>query len=283
MRSMGQFRVGTVFHETFPLSRPAIESVLRAVCSWHGQGSLFEHLRANTKLGTRYCKAMPRYGQASGLLDQNYALTAFGKQALANDPNLSRPVTQWLMHYHLSAPHGPGPLFWHALVTRTLRPGRTLRSSEVAQQLAEILREMGQKEPTSRALQSTATVFMGSYARSDGLKALRVLEECGDGSYEVLHPEPPPLWMLAYTLADFWKHHWGEQVTVNLSELNKPGGWASLFWMDAGTMEQQLQQLKQEGIIDLYRVAPPYQVVRLWGEQHDFLERAYAGAGSELA
>jgi len=282
MTSTRQFRVGTVFHETFPLSRPSIEAVLRALSSWHRQGSLFEYLHETTTLGTRYCKAMPHYGQASGLLDKKYALTAFGKQVLANDPFQSRPVTQWLMHYHLSAPHGPGPLFWHALVTRTMRPGRILRSSEVAQQLADILRETGQKEPKPRALQSTATVFLGSYARSDGLSALRVLQEREDGSYEVLYPEPPPLWVLAYTLADFWKHHWGEQLTVNLSELSKPSGWASIFWMDAGTMGQQLQQLKQEGVIDLYRVAPPYQVVRLWGEQHDFLERVYAGAGSEL-
>jgi hypothetical protein len=188
-------------------------------------------------------------------------------------------VTQWLMHYHLSAPQGPGPLFWHGLVTRTLRPGRTLRSSEVAQELADILSEQGQKVPKPRALQSTATVFLGSYAKSDGLRALQVLREEQDGSYTVLFPDPPPLWVLAYALADYWEHHWQGQVTVNLSELSRPGGWASLFWMDAGTMGQQLQRLKQHGVIDLYRVAPPYQVVRLWQEKHTFLEQAYARAG----
>lgn len=198
------FRLGTVFHETFPLSRTAVASVMEAIKDWdRGQASLFDHLRANTALGTRYCKAMPRYAQGMGLLDKDYNITELAKNVLSHDSSLFSVTTQWLMHYHLSAPHGPGPVFWHALVTRALRPGRTLRSSDVAEELREILREEGQKEPTPRALQSTATVFLGSYARSDGLRALQVLREERDGTYRVLPAEPPPLWVLAYTLADF--------------------------------------------------------------------------------
>lgn len=276
------FRIGTVFHETFALSRAAVASVMKAIEGWNRSDlPLFDHLRESTALGTRYCKAMPRYAQGTGLLDKDYQVTQLGQVVLSYDPSLMSEVTQWLMHYHLSAPQGPGPLFWHALVTRTLRPGRTLRSSEVAQELADILREQGQKEPTPRALQSTATVFLGSYARSDGLRALQVLREEEDGTYTVLTPEPPPLWVLAYTLADYWEHHWQGQVTVNLSELGQRGGWASLFWMDSGTMGQQLQKMKQCGVIDLYRVAPPYQVVRLWQDKAVFLERAYVRAGDE--
>lgn len=86
--------------------------------------------------------------------------------------------------------------------------------------------------------------------------------------------------MLAYSLADYWEHHWQGQVTIHLAELTQPGGWASLFWMDGGTAGQQLQRLKERGVIDLYRVAPPYQVVRLWQEKDVFLERAYARAGA---
>ncbi|GIV17513.1 MAG: hypothetical protein KatS3mg022_2948 [Armatimonadota bacterium] len=281
MKATKEFRIGTVFHETFALSRPAVASVLQAVQAWDRERTtLFDHLRENTTLGTRYCKAMPRYAQGSGLIDDKYRVTEFGRKVLENDPSLLSEVTQWLMHYHLSAPQGPGPLFWHGLVTRTLRPGRTLRSSEVAQELADILREQGQKEPTPRALQSTATIFLGTYARSDGLRALQVLQE-EDGVYTVLHPDPPPQWVLAYTLADYWEHHWPGQVTVNLSDLTKAGGWASLFWMDSGTAGEQLQKLKLRGVVDLYRVAPPYQAVRLWQDKEVFLERAYARAGAE--
>lgn len=278
-------RFGLTFHRTFYLKLPALAQILPVArdARQHDAPDLMKdrNLRARTTLGVEYIPAMRRYGIASGLLQRNLLATDVGLCVVDNDPSLMSEVTQWLMHYHLSAPQGPGPLFWHALVTRTLRPGRTLRSSDVAQELADILREQGQKEPTSRALQSTATVFLGSYARSDGLRALQVLREEKDGSYTVLYPEPPPLWVLAYTLADYWEHHWQGQVTVNLSALSQRGGWASLFWMDSGTMGQQLQKLKHRGVIDLYRVAPPYQVVRLWEDKNVLLERAYAQAGDE--
>lgn len=276
------FRIGIVFHETFPLNRISVASVMRAIEKWDCKNvPLFNHLRETTNLGTRYCKAMPRYAQGARLIDRKYQFTRFGQTVLLHDPSLMSEVTQWLMHYHLSAPQGPGPIYWHALVTSTLRPGLVLRSSEVAQELAGILREQGLKELKPRALQSTSAVFLGSYAQSNGLSALNVLQEQKVGVYKVLSPEPPPLWVLAYTLADYWEHHWAGQVTVNLSELTHHGSWASLFWMDAGTAEGQLQKLKQYGVIDLYRVAPPYQVVRLWQDKAVFLEKAYARASYE--
>jgi hypothetical protein len=281
-------RFGLTFHRTFYLKLPALAQLVPIAkeASEHKKPELMSDdiLRERTTLGVEYIPAMRRYGIACGLFDfdkdRGGPATRLGLLIADRDPSLMSEVTQWLMHYHLSAPQGPGPLFWYGLVTRTLRPGRTLRSSEVAQELADILREQGQKEPTPRALQSTATIFLGSYARSDGLQALGVLQE-KDGVYTVLHPDPPPLWVLAYTLADYWEHHWQGQVTVNLSELTVAGGWASLFWMDSGTAGEQLQRLKRHEMVDLYRVAPPYQVVRLWQDKEVFLERAYARAGAE--
>jgi hypothetical protein len=275
------FRIGTVFHETFALSRPSMSAVLNAIGHrQEGNSRLFEHLRKATTLGTRYCKAMPRYLQGAGLSDRTHHLTDFGNAVLHNDPTLASDATQWLMHYHLSAPQGPGPLFWHGLVTRVLQPGRILNSMDVAQELALILREQNQKEPKPRALQSTATVFLGTYAKSDGLSALRVLEPT-DGGYRVLRPKAPPFWVLAYTLADYWQYHWPDQVTVNLAELNKPGGWASLFWLDEDALWQQLQRLQQAGVLEVYRVAPPYQVVRLWRDKNAFLNQIYEQRSGE--
>lgn len=279
-------RFGLTFHRTFYLKLPALAQLVQIAKEARElqQPELMGNkgLRERTTLGVEYIPAMRRYGTACGILDDEGVATNFGLLLADRDPALMSEVTQWLMHYHLSAPQGPGPLFWHGLVTRTVRAGRILRTSEVAQDLADILRDSGQKEPTPRALHSTATVFLGSYARSDGLRALGVLQE-KDGAFTVLHPAPPPLWVLAYTLADYWEHHWQGQVTANLSDLTQPGGWASLFWMDPGTASEQLQKLKIRGVVDLYRVAPPYQVVRLWKDKEVFLERAYARARDEDA
>lgn len=278
-RAPGDFRIGTIFHESFSLSRPAVSAVLVAAELNRPENvSFFEWVRYKTHLGSRYCKAMPRYAQGSGLLTSTNSLTELGKIVSAKDRGLNLTVTQSLMHYYLSAPQGPGPLFWHFLVTQVLRPGRTLDAETVAKAIGEFLRNAGQKEPTERALRSTATIFLGTYAKSDGLRDLGLIEEMGKGTYRVLFPSPPPLWVLAFTLVDFWACHWPDQLTVNLSELSRPGGWASLFLMDGGTLGQQLQRLKDKGVVDIFRVAPPYQVVRLWkeGEKEKFLERAYA-------
>ncbi|MEO0248788.1 MAG: DUF4007 family protein [candidate division WOR-3 bacterium] len=273
------FRIGNMFHETFRLSRPAIAEVLAAAAPKRTEReSFFEVLRAKTRLGTNYCKAMPRYAQGAGLLKCTNSLTELGEVVLAKDPALGLAATQWLLHYYLSAPQGPGPLFWHFLVTQMLWPGRTLDTGAVAEAIGDFLRNVGQKEPKERALRSTATVFLGTYAKSDGLGGLGLIEEIRKGEYRVLSPSPPPLWVLAFTLADSWSYHWPDQLTVNLSELGTPGGWASLFLMDGGTLGQQLQKLKEKGVLDIYRVAPPYQVVRLWKEEEkgEFLARAYA-------
>jgi hypothetical protein len=277
--------LGLTFHRTFALNRVALAQILpiavRVRCDSNHDLPLDDFLRKHTSLGVEYIPAMRRYGVATGLLDgRDGVATNLGTLAVKHDRQLSLKKTQWLMHYHLSAPQGPGPLFWHGLVTRVLQPGRILNSRNVAQELALILREQNQKEPKPRALQSTATVFLGTYAKSDGLSALRVLEPT-DGGYRVLRPKAPPFWVLAYTLADYWQYHWPDQVTVNLAELNKPGGWASLFWLDEDALWQQLQRLQQAGVLEVYRVAPPYQVVRLWRDKNAFLNQIYEQRSGE--
>lgn len=278
----GIARPGLTFHRTFPLSRPALAQVLAVASKLSTEKEKArlsnEELRRLTTLGVEFIPAMRRYAQAAGLVRDEGVLTTLGNLIVGRDHFLTQAATQWLMHYHLSAPQGPGPFFWHYLVSRVLQPGRIVSNRQVARAIADCLRETGQKEPTERALRSTATIFLGTYTKSDGLGALKLIENKGKGSYRVLCPSPPPLWVLAFTLADYWSYHWPNQVTVNLEALLSPGSWASLFLMDEGALGEQLQKLKENGVVDIYRVAPPYQVVRLWKDEEkgEFLVRAYA-------
>lgn len=278
-------RLGTAFHETFPLIRPAVAAVLEVVDSIgseEGSVSLTDLLKERTTLGANYIKSMPRYAFGSGTLAGptrgKTELTALGDQVRLHDPNLSHPATQWLMHYHLSSPHGPGPAFWNRLVTRSLRVGDELQRGEVAQEIARTVEEDTGKQLAPRTAQSTATVFLGTYAKSDGLGPLRILEsiDSRDGAvYRIQEPVPPPLWSLAYALADCWESIWGQQATVNLAELTEPGEFASIFSMGSGQLELALGQLQDQGALELYRTAPPYQVVRLWTDKNALLERIY--------
>lgn len=244
--------------------------------------SLGDLLRERTTLGANYIKSMPRYAFGSGVLAGTMrartVLTAFGEQVRLHDPNLDHIVTQWLIHYHLSSPHGPGPAFWNHLVTHSLRIGDELQRGEVAGEIARIAEEDTGKQLATRTAQSTATVFLGTYAKSDGLGSLGVLKPVDTGNgvvYQVQEPVPLPLWSFAYALADYWEGIWGQQVTINLSELTEPGGLANIFSIGSEQLEQALGQLRDQGVLELYRTAPPYQVVRLWTDKNTLFERIY--------
>ena len=269
-------RIGMTFHETFSLNRPALTSVIDVAYRQGGRLDL-ESIRKHTTLGTRYVLAMPRYGIACGVFADS-RLTCFGEAVAAMDLDLITLTTQWLMHYHLSAPHGPGPWFWHYLVTRVLRVGQQITPRDLAEEIAEALRDREGKQLRGRTIRSAATVFIGSYAKTEGLHQLRLLRKVGSGQFAVTQPEPVPLWTFAYALVDYWTHQWGDRATVNLSDLFEPGSLPSIFFLDAPMVENLLVALRQENLIDLYRVAPPYQLVRKWGPDAPrlILERAYA-------
>ena len=193
---MPRERIDTTFHETFALNAPAVAAILR-VSDEHEGDVTPEIVRAETQLGPNYVKAMPRYARGCGLLEiSSYRLTPFGRAAFENDPNLTRPETLWLMHYHLSAPHGPGPCFWNHLIARHVRIGHTLSRANVSEVIGRFLKESATKTLGTRTLQSTATAFLGTYAKSDGLGKLGLIED-ESGSYTVRQPQTPPVWVLA--------------------------------------------------------------------------------------
>lgn len=272
-------RIGLAFHETFALSLPSVSAILRLSLTQRGDVNAHT-ICTETALGARYVKAMPRYARGCGLLEMgSYRLTQLGEFVCERDAHLIHLNTLWVMHYHLSALHGPGPAFWSHLVTRSLPFGEEIDSAAVAaaiarfQQVQPAGRELGE-----RTLRSTATVFLGSYTKSDGLGQLKLIEPIGSGPgrARVGAPRVPPLGVVAYTLADHWEAHYGQQVTVSLDELAREDGFARVMWMDHRQLDEALDGLKRQGIVDLYRVAPPYQVARLWANKEELLDRLYA-------
>lgn len=257
------------FHESFTLSRPALSQLLGAL---EGNRLKAEALATQTSLGTNYQKAMPRYAYRAGLLDERRCLTAFGRHVVQADPYLEQLATQWLLHYHLAAPHGP-TAFWHMLVCRYFRPGNTLTAEALTEALTAFVAQPAGKPPAARTIRSTVTVFLGSYLKPDGLGRLGLLE-ARDGDYRVGWPDPPPLWAFAYALADYWQAHYGHQLTANLEDLVN-GDFAAVFLLGESSATELLMMLKREGMVDVYRTAHPYQVVLLQPNPEDALRRLY--------
>ncbi len=259
------------FHRTFSLSRSSITKILNLAKL--KPGFTKTDLANNTDLGTIYQEAMPRYAIRAGLLDEIHRLTPFGSFVVQHDPGMEKLVTQWLMHYHLAAPHGP-TAFWHHLVARRFLSGNTFRAGDLTADLTEFLRQETGKTPAPRSIRSTVTVFTGTYLKSDGLNRLGILQKTDEEEYYVPFISPPPSWALGFALVDFWQANYGSRLTINLDDL--VNNFAPLFLLGESGLSQLLVQLKQDGLLDLYRISRPYQVVLLQPNPQYVLDRLFA-------
>lgn len=259
------------FHETFPLSRSSLSPILNNA---QQTTVLNKELLINSSLGTNYQKAMPRYAYRAGLLDKKKHLTLLGRFVAQHDPALEKLGTQWLLHYHLAAPHGP-TAFWHYLVRRRFLSGNTFTAAELTKDLTDFLCHEAGKAPAPRSVRSTVTVFTGTYLKTDGLSRLGLLEKIEKECYRVPFVSAPPVWALGYALAEYWQARYGKRLTVNLDEFIGEN-FAGIFLLGESGLTDLLRQLKQEGMIDLYRIAHPYQVVLLQPDPEFALQRLYA-------
>lgn len=224
---------------------------------------------------------MPRYSFGTGLLDNQNCLTDFGFYAQKHDRLLEQPGTQWLMHYFLSAPQGPGPAFWHELVVTRFRTGDEFTTDEIAAQIGAFVATNEGKQLAARSARSTATVFLGTYTKEEGLGRLGILQPIGANRYRVQEPDLPPTWAFAYALLDYWHAQFGELMTVNLDALSGESGFTNLFLCGAGRLNMILRTLQRAGYVDIYRVAPPYQVVLLRQDRKPLLQNLYEHHESE--
>lgn len=257
------------FHETFSLSRVSLSQVLAVA-----RGTVFsKKALADTPLGTNYQKAMPRYAYRAGLFDTRGHLTPFGRFVVQSDPGLERIATQWVLHYHLAAPHSP-TAFWHHLIQKRFRSGNSFTKQDLVDDLTKFIMENTGKAPTPRSIRGTVAVFVGTYMKADGLRALNLLEEVDTDTYRVSTIESPPLWAFGYALTEYWQAHYGQRLTINLDDLTE-GGFASVFLIGEERMMELLLRLKQEGMVDLYRISRPYQVVLLQPHLEYALQRMY--------
>jgi hypothetical protein len=271
-------RLGTAFSETFSLSRASIKQLVEAIAGQEGHKtelSRFDLLREETNLGTNYVKAMPRYAKGAGILDESSALTDFGRAIFQKDPLLAQHSTQWLMHYFLSAPHGPGPAFWHHLVVSCFRTHSTFSREQILTHIGAFIEQTEGKTLSDRSIAGAANAFLGTYHSEEGLGELEIIEKIGDTSYRVLEPEAPLVWVIAYTLIDFWLANFPQQITLNLNDLSGPNGLTSIFMVSAGRLNRVLRAMQEEGYVEVHRVAPPYQVVLLNQDRTSLLERIY--------
>ncbi len=276
---MARDRIGTAFHETFALNLGAIAAVLR-VCDEHDGDLKPETIRneSGTTLGPNYVTSMTMYARGAGLLDLGtYKLSSFGRMVRANDPNLIMLPTLWMMHYHLSAPLGPGPGFWNHLITRTIRIGSTAKRNEISHAISEYVEQHAQKRLAPRTLDGTATAFLGTYQKSDALGRIGLMRGDDGGSiYEITQPEIPPVRTVACALTHYWDDLGPGASELLLKDLASQEGFAGLFCIGSGMLGALLSELQSIGYVTVRRDAPPFVVTRRWTDPEEIRDSLYA-------
>ena len=142
-------------------------------------------------------------------------------------------------------------------------------------QLAEFFERTEGKSLAERSARSTITVFLGTYLKAEALGHLGILEKSSNGHYHVLAPKAPPSWACACALLDYWQAHFREFVTISQDTLLASGGLADLLMIGSGHLNTVLRAMEGAGYVEVYRVAPPYQVVLLRQDVEPLLERMY--------
>jgi hypothetical protein len=268
-------RVGLAFHEGFSFVRSAVATVLSvAGRKTVGTKLNFELLRQETTLGRNYIKAMPRYCQGAGLLDDQNELTTLGRRIYENDPHLERTETLWFCHYNLACLDGPGPEFWHLLVAEHLRVGDELKTPILGELLGRFS-AAGGNPIAERTAATAASVFLNTYSRADCLGRLGFLEAHDTGSYLVKDVESPPPLVFAYAVGKYWARNLPNQASVWIDEFNKSGGPAQVLLMGLGQVNHAMRELSQMGIAAVQLTQPPYQFSPLWKNQDEILTRIY--------
>ena len=185
------------------------------------------------------------------------------------------PATLWLMHYHLCAPTGPGPLYWHYCIKEQLRVGAEIEGSRLGSNVGAFLSHTEGTNLEPKTVKQAASVLLGSYTKDDALGKLGILEEIKRGEYRVLEPEPAPVFAIGYALAHYWESVYGDAGQVALEELFSAGGFADLMYLSDFDLKTAMRTLQREQMLELWRVAPPHQAVKRWNSPLDFLERLY--------
>jgi len=270
-------RLGLTFHRTFSLMRSAVSQIIRAAdeVELSGKEKLdLKTIKELSSLGSIYIEAMPRYARGSGLLNQKNFLTKFGKYAVKYDPLLDQSGTQWLMHYHLSAPQGPGALFWSELISKRFYPGSVFTADEIVDQIGNFIWEIENKPPSERAVRSTATILLGTYIKLECLGKLQLLELMDSGRYRVCEPTPAPVWAVGYALIDFWEAFYAGRVGIGFDIL-QGSEFPKLFMMGKSELDDVLQALQEIRYVEVHKTAPPHQVLLLRQDRDTLLKKLY--------
>lgn len=274
------YKIPTNFHESFSLSRPAIMQIIKAIKSFQNKSNINSKkvrdlcFEEQTSLGKNYIKSMPSYAKGCGLINFDYQLTLFGEYVLLNDVHLELLGTQWLLHYFMCTPLGPGPSFWQEIVFKYFFSNNIFSIDELVETIGNFIWNTENKILEKRGVRSSATILLGTYLKPEGLNKLHFLESTESGRYRVCEPIHAPIWTIALAFVDFWEAQYPGRLGVGLDTLLE-SGFLKIFLIGKSDFIEVMEAMQEEGYVNIHRTAPPFQIVLLRQDKEGLLKKLY--------
>jgi len=267
------------FHKTFSLECENIAKLLRVVAAnpLASNMDIAESTGIGIGRGEGDGKVRPTisYAEYVGLISINpdskprrIELTEVGKVVFELDAVLKKPISQWILHYHLSKNSGKARV-WNYFV-QTFLP---LNPSFEKGQLERGLEEKFAGEATVKSI--NPGVLLRSYLDSNALGRLEFVRESGRNKYLRGQPYISTSYIVSYILAEIWEAQHPTRMMIDLEKLSEPGHLGPTIGSKDSDLQEQLNALTHLGVIGQMREAPPYQVVREWGDKLELLRKAY--------
>jgi hypothetical protein len=266
------------FHQTFPLECENIAKLLAVVNEKPSVSNteIAELTGIGIGKNDRKGKVQPtiEYAAYSGLISISHEqsgrqirLTDVGQATLEKDRQLKKPVTQWVLHYHLSRVGGEAEA-WAYFVHEFLPdyPGFDRATLEMR------VEERFGGRASLRSIKPG--LVLSSYTESRSLGLLRLLREVGRQYFQA-QPYIPTPYIVGYILAEIWDAKHPMRMMVDVDMLSEPGHLGPSVGLKGSDLQEQLNALTHLGIIGQMRGVPPYQVVRQWDNKLGLLEKAY--------
>jgi Protein of unknown function (DUF4007) len=266
------------FHQTFTLECENLSKLLTLVSANPSVTNveIFEMTGIGIGKNERKGKVQPtiEYATYGGLLepraesvDKRFELSAVGKLVLEKDRWLKRPVTQWVLHYHLSRPGGEAEA-WAFFVHEFL-------PSWVEFQRSDLESALESKFPSVKVKSINPGVLLNTYIDNNALGRIRLIREAANRTYSRGRPYIPNAYIAAYILAEIWDARHGDRIMVEPSVLSEPGHLSTVMSLDEQDVHYLIDEMTGLGIVDQMRGAPPHQVVRRWEDKLALLRKAY--------
>ena len=279
---MSEFNLS--FHGTFALKKEDILRMIKVAEEEKGADDNKQNLMSRTGLGNEKVLRIKAWSIRSGLVDRETGkLTPQGAIARKHDPYLQSPITDWLMHFHLSfSDKGletppPDPADWGGWTwfVYSFLPQRKNFTRSTLDNAANQIYETDKKK--AKSISDDLLKILKAYTdKNDALAQINFLKSSAKDQYIAGEVTLPPDELIAYFLAMICERDFKDLSQINSDRiLHHPYGLSPILGISSDQVQDILDRLSGKGIIEQYKTVPPFQTIPRWNAPLDLLEKAY--------